>query len=71
MWTMFTSRTWKDHSKRDVEIVKTETEKQCSVCCKLKPIESFQGKLGELANQNSKKPERKAVKQANYNKVAG
>jgi hypothetical protein len=36
----------KDHEKRG-EIVKTETEKQCSVCCKLKPMESFQGKLGE------------------------
>ena len=90
----------KDHIKRGCEIVKTETEKQCSVCCKLKPMESFQGKLGEtktcllcrktnqradekrekehvreLANQNAKKPERKAVKQAwkeaNYEKVAG
>ena len=37
----------KDHEKRGGEIIKTETEKQCSVCCKLKPIESFQGKLGE------------------------
>ena len=37
----------KDHIKRGSEIVKTETEKQCSVCCKLKPMESFQGKLGE------------------------
>jgi hypothetical protein len=90
----------KDHEKRGVEIVKTETEKQCSVCCKLKPMESFQGKLGEtktcllcrktnqradekrekehvreLANQNAKNPERKAVKhawkEANYEKVAG
>jgi hypothetical protein len=37
----------KDHIKRGVDIVKTETEKQCSVCCKVKPMESFQGKLGE------------------------
>ena len=37
----------KDHIKRGVDIVKTETEKQCSVCCKLQPIKSFQGKLGE------------------------
>lgn len=37
----------KDHTKRGVDIVKTETEKQCSVCCKLQPLESFQGKFGE------------------------
>jgi hypothetical protein len=37
----------KDHIKRGGHIVKTETEKQCSVCCKVKPMESFQGKLGE------------------------
>lgn len=37
----------KDHEKRGAEVIKTETEKQCSVCCKLKPMESFQGKLGE------------------------
>ena len=36
----------KDHEKRG-EVIKTETEKQCSICCKLKPMESFQGKLGE------------------------
>lgn len=37
----------KDHNKRKGTIVKTETEKQCSVCCKVQPIELFQGKLGE------------------------
>ena len=36
-----------DHAKRGTEIVKTETEKQCSVCCKLQPVDMFIGQHGE------------------------
>ena len=36
----------KDHKRRS-ELVKNETEKQCSVCCKLQPMNAFNGKLGE------------------------
>jgi hypothetical protein len=36
----------KDHAKRSV-LVKTETEKQCSVCCKLFPLEYYKGLHGE------------------------
>ena len=37
----------KDHEKRGTEIVQTETEKQCSVCSKLQPLDMFNGKHGE------------------------
>jgi len=36
-----------DHAKRCTEIVKTETEKQCSVCCKMQPLDMFNGHNGE------------------------
>jgi len=37
----------KDHAKRNVVIIKTDTEKQCTTCCKMYPMESYKGKLGE------------------------
>jgi hypothetical protein len=36
-----------DHKKRHVEPTKTETEKQCSTCCKLYPLDAFKGPRGE------------------------
>jgi hypothetical protein len=36
-----------DHKKRHVEHVKTETEKQCSTCCKLYPLDAFKGNVRE------------------------
>ena len=63
----------KDHIKRGCEIVKTETEKQCSVCCKLKPMESFQGKLGEtktclLCRKTNQRADEKREKEAKQKK---
>ena len=37
----------KDHKKRHVEHVKTETEQQCSTCCKMYPLDAFKGPRGE------------------------
>lgn len=37
----------KDHAKRVVEPVKTETEKQCTVCRKIHPLEAFNSSVGE------------------------
>lgn len=36
-----------DHKKRSVEPVKTETEKQCSVCRKMHQLEAFKSTVGE------------------------